>query len=76
MKIFKKGEDLKVNVAHSTEDEGSRFEEFKKLEAKVAHFIAPVKSTAISQKEKNAKHNRYRDIGKTHPLLLISILKY
>ena len=61
---FIKGEDLKVNLVHSTEDERKRFEEFKKLEAKVSHHIAPVKSTAIAQKEKNAKHNRYRDIGK------------
>ena len=61
--IFIKGEDLKLDLVHSAEDE-RRFEDFQKLEDRVAHYISPVKSTAISQKEKNAKHNRYRDIGK------------
>ena len=62
--IFVKGEDLKINVVHSTEDERNRLEEFQKLETKVAHYITPFKSTKTSQKGKNAKHNRYRDIGK------------
>ena len=44
-------------------DENKRFEEFLKLEAKVSSSISPVKSTATSRKETNAKHNRYTDIG-------------
>ena len=72
--IFIKGKDLKINVVHSTEDERNRFEEFQKLEEKVAHCITPFKSTKTSQKEKNAKHNRYRDIGKYLLEILIDIL--
>ena len=62
--IFKKGDDLKNDVVYSTEDERRRFEEFKDLEAKVAKSVSPVKTTEIARKEDNAKHNRYRDIGK------------
>ena len=62
--IFKKGDDLKNNVVYSTEDERKRFEEFTQLETKVATSITLVKTTEVSREEDNAKHNRYRDIGK------------
>ena len=62
--IIKKGKDLKIDVVNATDDERMRFEEFQKLEAQVAESITPVKTTNISREEDNAKHNRYRDIGK------------
>ena len=62
--IFEKGEDLKNNVVYSTEDERKRFEEFTQLETKVAATITLVKTNDVSREEDNAKHNRYRDIGK------------
>ena len=61
---FKKGEDLKTKIVNSTEFEKNRFEEFEKLEAKVAERITPIKFTVTSREEKNSKHNRYSDIGK------------
>ena len=62
--IFQKGENLKNDVVHATEDEKKIFEEFQTLEARVAESITPVKKTNISCEEENAKHNRYKDIGK------------
>ena len=62
--IFEKGDDLKNIVVYSTEDERKRFEEFTQLETKVAASITMVKTTEVSREEDNAKHNRYRDIGK------------
>ena len=61
---FKKGEELKTKIVNSTEFEKDRFEEFEKLEAKVAEGITPIKSTVTSREEKNSRHNRYSDIGK------------
>ena len=63
--IFQKGETLKNDVVHATEDEKKIFEEFQTLETRVAESITPVKTTNISREEENAKHNRYKDIGKS-----------
>ena len=73
-----KKENLKINVLNSTEDEKNIFEEFNKLETKTAACISLVKSTKTSQKEKNKKHNRYSDIGKTHKIKpsLISFVNF
>ena len=62
--IFYKNNELKQNVVDSTEDEQKRVQEFKKLEAKVDECITLVKMTNVSREEENAKHNRYKDIGK------------
>ena len=62
--IFQKGENLKNDVVHATEDEKKIFEEFQTLETRVAESITPVKTTNISREEENVKHNRYKDIGK------------
>ena len=62
--IFKKGVDLKNNVVYATNNEWKILEEYKDLEAEVVESINPVKTTTISREEDNAKHNRYRDIGK------------
>ena len=61
--VFKKGEELKINVVNSTEDERKIYEEFQNLEAKVNKIITPLKSITTSRKEGNTKHNRYTDIG-------------
>ena len=63
--LFVKNNELKNNVVNSTVDEQKRVQEFQKLEAKVAESITPVKMTNISREEDNAKHNRYKDIGKS-----------
>lgn len=68
--IFMKKEDLKINVVNSMEDEKNIFKEFQKLEAMVAKCVTLVKSTQTPQEEKNARHNRYADIGKEHTYLL------
>ena len=69
--IFEKGDDLKNTVVFSTEDERKRFEEFTQLETKVAASITMVMTTKISREEDNAKHNRYRDIGKSNHYQLL-----
>ena len=63
--IFFKNNELKNNVVESTNHEQNRLQEFQKLEVKVAESITPVKMTNISREEDNAKHNRYKDIGKS-----------
>ena len=62
--VFYKNNELKQNVVDSTQDEQKRVQEFQKLEAKVDECITPVKMTNVSREEENAKHNRYKDIGK------------
>ena len=74
--IFEKGADLKNTVVYSTEDERKRFEEFTQLETKVAATITLVKTTAVSREEDNAKHNRYRDIGKKQPVSIVETYYY
>ena len=71
--IFEKGDELKNNVVYSTEDERKRFEEFTQLETKVAATITLVKTAEVSREEDNAKHNRYRDIGKATIIYCINI---
>ena len=70
--IFKKGVDLKNNVVYATNNEWKILEEYKDLEAEVVESINPVKTTKISREEDNAKHNRYRDIGKQQTFLALS----